>query len=61
MARGGVRDGSGRKGKWNNSETQVIRVPIALAAKILENARHLDSGNQIKFIKLIQYDDCDDF
>ena len=42
--RGGARPGGGRKSEWNNRPTTSIRVPEALAEKILEIARELDKG-----------------
>ena len=42
MARGGRREGSGGKPSWRNGKTKPIRVPVALADKILEIARVLD-------------------
>lgn len=42
MARGGRREGSGGKPSWNNGRTKPVRVPIALADRILEIARVLD-------------------
>lgn len=44
MPRGGRRDGAGAKYKWAYGETKVIRVPIALADRILEIAKLLDQG-----------------
>lgn len=42
MARGGRREGAGGKPSWNYGRTKPVRVPIALADKILEIARVLD-------------------
>jgi len=44
MPRGGARENSGRKPKWNLGETKAIRVPVAIADTILEIARRLDEG-----------------
>lgn len=44
MPRGGKREGSGAKPKWENGRTTVIRVPEALADDILDYARKLDKG-----------------
>jgi hypothetical protein len=44
MPRGGARENSGRKPKWNLGETKAIRVPVAIAETILEIARRLDEG-----------------
>lgn len=43
--RGGYRPGAGRKGAWRHGETRTIRVPVALADRLLEIGRELDSGN----------------
>ncbi len=44
MTRGGVRLNSGAKGKWKHGKTKSIRVPEALAERILEYARNLDEN-----------------
>lgn len=44
MPRGGYRKGSGGKPTWKHGRTKTIRVPIALAEKILEISRLLDEG-----------------
>jgi hypothetical protein len=44
MPRGGHREGAGGKPSWAHGKTKVIRVPEALAEKILEIARILDGG-----------------
>ena len=44
MARGGRREGSGGRPSWNYGKTKPVRVPIALADKILEIAKILDEG-----------------
>lgn len=49
MARGGARKGAGRKSKWRNRKTKMIRVPEALSEDLLEIARKLDSGETIEF------------
>lgn len=36
------------KQKWKSGETQVIRVPKALAGKLLDLARQLDEGKPIQ-------------
>jgi len=41
---GGARPGAGRKSGWQHSETQTIRVPVALAEQVLAYARRLDAG-----------------
>ena len=40
--RGGKREGSGGKPTWRYGKTKPVRVPVALAEKILEIARVLD-------------------
>jgi hypothetical protein len=44
MARGGRREGAGGRPAWKYGKTKPVRVPIALAAKILEIAKILDEG-----------------
>ncbi len=44
MPRGGARENSGRKPKWNLGETKAIRVPVAIADTLLEIAKRLDEG-----------------
>jgi hypothetical protein len=46
MPRGGARENSGRKPKWNLGETKAVRVPVAIADTILEIARRLDDGEK---------------
>lgn len=48
MGRGGARQGTGPKPKWNNEETTVIRVPVVLKEQLLEIARRLDGGETIE-------------
>lgn len=50
MTRGGFRAGSGRKSSWNNSDTQLIRVPRIFAAQLLEIARRLDAGDVMELL-----------
>ena len=50
MPRGGARENSGRKPKWNLGETKAIRVPVAIADTILEIARRLDEGETAESI-----------
>lgn len=45
MARGGRRDGAGRKSTWNHPETQTIRVPKIFVTQVLEYAKQLDSAS----------------
>lgn len=40
--RGGRREGSGGRPTWKHGRTKPVRVPVALAEKILEIARILD-------------------
>lgn len=44
MARGGRREGAGGRPAWKYGKTKPVRVPIALADKILEIAKILDEG-----------------
>jgi hypothetical protein len=44
MSRGGYRKGAGRKSSWQNSDTQLIRVPRVFAAHLLTMARKLDQN-----------------
>jgi hypothetical protein len=56
MARGGKREGSGGRPSWKNGKTKPVRVPVALAEKILEIARVLDeegSGEGVTESKVI--------
>jgi septal ring factor EnvC (AmiA/AmiB activator) len=41
---GGARPGSGNKYKWRHGETKAVRIPIAVADKVLEVAKAIDSG-----------------
>lgn len=47
MARGGYRENAGRKYKWQLGPTRTIRVPIAIADKVMEIAQGLDRGTLI--------------
>lgn len=47
MPRGGYRVGAGGKPTWSHGKTKVIRVPEALADKILEIARALDATEEL--------------
>ena len=42
MPRGGKREGSGGKPSWKHGKTKPIRVPVALADRIIEIARIID-------------------
>lgn len=42
MSRGGKRDGAGGKPTWRYGKTKPVRIPVALADKVLEIARVLD-------------------
>lgn len=44
MARGGRREGSGAKSLWEHGKTKPIRVPIAIAERVLEVAKGIDKG-----------------
>lgn len=48
MPRGGYREGAGGKPKWIHGKTKTIRVPEALADRILEYARDLDKNKGLK-------------
>lgn len=48
MSRGGRREGAGSKPKWIHGKTKVIRVPEALADRVLELAQLLDEGVAIE-------------
>lgn len=50
MPRGGYREKAGRKPGWNHTETQVIRVPKAIAPQLLEIAKKLDKGEPIECV-----------
>jgi hypothetical protein len=45
MTRGGVREGAGNQPAWKSGKTKVIRVPEALADRVLNYARKLDEDN----------------
>jgi len=45
---GGSRPGAGNKYKWRHGETKAVRIPIALADKVLEVAKAIDSGEQVE-------------
>lgn len=48
MPRGGYRTGAGGKSTWRYGKTKTIRVPEALAERILEIAREIDEvGDQV--------------
>jgi len=49
MSRGGKRLGAGVKPTWKNGTTRTIRVPIAIAEKVLELARELDKNGFIEY------------
>ena len=48
MPRGGRRESSGRKLKWNLGKTTAVRIPEAIADTILEIAKRLDRGESIE-------------
>lgn len=48
MPRGGYRAGAGGKSTWKHGKTKTIRVPDALADKVLEIARVLDEQDLSK-------------
>lgn len=56
MAKGGKREGAGGKPSWKHGKTKPVRVPEALAEKILEIARVLDedsSGQSVSGSKVL--------
>ncbi|MEY3333968.1 MAG: hypothetical protein RLZZ176_2271 [Cyanobacteriota bacterium] len=48
MSSGGYREGSGRKSSWasgcSKDKTKLIRVPVAIADRVLEVAHKIDAG-----------------
>ena len=42
MPRGGRREGAGSKPSWKHGKTKPVRVPVAIADRILEIARIID-------------------
>jgi hypothetical protein len=44
MARGGRREGAGAKPAWEHGKTKPIRVPVAIAERVLEVAKDIDQG-----------------
>jgi hypothetical protein len=58
MARGGHRDNSGRKSSWASGcsieNTKLIRVPIAIADKVLESAHNIDAETLLDKVNLIK-------
>lgn len=54
MPRGGARENSGRKPKWNLGETKAIRVPLAIADTLLEIAKRVDEGENLESIIIPQ-------
>lgn len=51
MGRGGCRTGAGAKSKWKSSKTKTIRVPVAIADRVLELAKMLDQGSGYDFVE----------
>ncbi len=50
MPKGGARENSGRPSRWLSAGgTQTIRVPSAIADRLLEIAHYLDEGGVIDF------------
>lgn len=49
---GGLREGAGAKSKWRSEGgTKLIRVPVAIEREILEAARAIDAGQELKELK----------
>ncbi len=42
-----MRQGAGRKSPWQNSETQTIRVPVAIKNELLDLGQQLDQGHGV--------------
>lgn len=47
-ARGGAREGAGRKSKWQAPSTKVMRVPEAYASIVRALIRHLDDTHEVR-------------
>lgn len=47
MSRGGARDNAGRKSGWVNTETKLIRIPVAIESELMAIAKKLDQGEII--------------
>lgn len=47
-AKGGAREGAGRKPKWASPSTKVMRVPEAYAGAIRALIRHLDETHEVR-------------
>jgi len=47
--RGGYREGAGRHYSWNHGETKSVRIPIALADRVVEIAKKLDRQEVIDY------------
>lgn len=48
--RGGYRENAGRKSDWKHPATKTIRVPPEIADQVIEIAKQIDNGSQIRFI-----------
>lgn len=63
MPRGGKRSGAGRRSSWasgcGREDTKLIRVPIALADRLVEIAHLLDSGHELQVIPPVAELDMD--
>jgi hypothetical protein len=63
MPRGGKRSGAGRRSSWasgcGREDTKLIRVPIALADRLVEIAHLLDSGHELQVISPVAESDVD--
>lgn len=58
MSRGGSRLGSGSKPKWKHGRTKPVRVPEALADRLLEIAKILDTAETDEVIvEIVQVDE----
>lgn len=45
MARGGKREGAGRKAAWKSGPCKAVKLPIALVEDVMSYARQLDEGS----------------
>lgn len=51
MPRGGYREGAGGRPSWRHGKTKPVRVPEALAEKIIEIARILDEEGSLQSVE----------
>lgn len=48
--RGGYRKNAGRKSDWKHTATKSIRVPPEIADQVIDIAKQLDNGFQVRII-----------